>query len=161
MTVEVTDLITPTFTQVDPVCEGATFTLPATSLNGITGTWSPAINNSATPAYAFTPDEGQCAEPATMTVEVPDLITPTITHVDRVCEGAPLTLPATSLNGITDSWSPAINNSATTAYTFTPDEGQCADPATITVEPTHRFTAPFTQVDPVCEGATFTLPATS
>ena len=29
-------------------------------------------------------------------------------------------LPATSLEGITGSWSPALDNTTTTIYTFTP-----------------------------------------
>ncbi|MDD5150461.1 MAG: choice-of-anchor Q domain-containing protein, partial [Flavobacterium sp.] len=38
--------ITPTFIAVNPICSGATLSaLPTTSNNGITGTWSPALNN--------------------------------------------------------------------------------------------------------------------
>ncbi len=65
-----TSTITPTFTQVSSICSGGSFTLPATSDNGITGTWSPAINNQATTTYTFTPNDGQCASTNTMTVTV-------------------------------------------------------------------------------------------
>lgn len=62
---------TPTFTQVAPICNGATLSaLPTTSNNGITGTWSPALNNTATTEYTFTPEADQCATTTTMTIEV-------------------------------------------------------------------------------------------
>jgi hypothetical protein len=45
--------------------------LPVTSLNGITGTWSPAtVSNTATTTYTFTPNSGQCASGTTLTVTV-------------------------------------------------------------------------------------------
>ena len=40
--------ITPTFNSIAPICSGENFSLPTSSNNGITGTWSPAINNTAT-----------------------------------------------------------------------------------------------------------------
>jgi hypothetical protein len=79
MTVTVNTQTTPTFTQVAAVCEGTAFTLPTTSSNGITGTWSPAINNAATTTYTFTPTAGQCATTAQMTVTVNSLPEPIIT----------------------------------------------------------------------------------
>ncbi|MDI1257314.1 MAG: fibronectin type III domain-containing protein, partial [Flavobacterium sp.] len=49
VTVTINTNITPTFTAVAPICSGATLAaLPTTSINGITGTWSPALNNTAT-----------------------------------------------------------------------------------------------------------------
>jgi uncharacterized protein (TIGR02145 family) len=68
--VTVNNSITPTFTQVQAICSGASFTLPTTSNNNITGQWSPAINNTATTTYTFTPTAGQCASTASMTVTV-------------------------------------------------------------------------------------------
>src|ERR1043165_8892156 len=70
--------ITPTFNPVAPICSGATLTaLPTTSNNGITGTWAPALNNTATTTYTFTPTAGQCATPTTLTITVNPNITPT------------------------------------------------------------------------------------
>ncbi|HLP63848.1 Calx-beta domain-containing protein [Flavobacterium sp.] len=69
-TVTVLPNVTSTFSQVAPICSGDSFTLPTTSNNGFTGTWSPAINNTATTEYTFTPDAGQCGGPTTMTVVV-------------------------------------------------------------------------------------------
>ncbi|UMY66100.1 glycine-rich domain-containing protein [Flavobacterium sp. HJ-32-4] len=68
--------IVPTFTQRPPVCKDMPMAaLPTTSLNGITGTWSPAINTSQTTTYTFTPTNGQCALPTTMTVPLSDTTT--------------------------------------------------------------------------------------
>lgn len=61
---------TPTFTQLSPICLGDSFTLPTTSTNGIQGTWSPAIDNTATTEYTFTPNSGECATTVKMTVSV-------------------------------------------------------------------------------------------
>src|SRR6185503_9487937 len=107
---------------------------PATSNNGITGSWAPALDNTTTTTYTFTPDAGQCAITTTMTIVVSSSITPTFTTVGPICSGATLTpLPTTSNNGITGTWSPALDNTATTTYTFTPDAGQCATTATMTI----------------------------
>ena len=70
MTVTVNQTLTPSFTQLAAICSGGSFTLPTTSNNGITGTWSPAINTAATTTYTFTPTTGQCASSETMTVTV-------------------------------------------------------------------------------------------
>src|SRR5690606_31224065 len=114
MTVTVDSQITPTFAQVAPICSGGSFTLPNTSDNGYTGTWAPAINNAATTLYTFTPTAGQCVTTTTMTVTVDPQITPTFTQVAAICSGGSFTLPTTSDNGFTGTWSPAINNTATT-----------------------------------------------
>jgi hypothetical protein len=46
--------------------------LPTTSNNGITGTWSPALDNTKTAVYTFTPAAGQCATTRTWTITVND-----------------------------------------------------------------------------------------
>jgi gliding motility-associated-like protein len=267
---------TPTFTAIPAICSGGTFTLPTTSLEGITGTWSPAVNTTATTTYTFTPNAGQCANPTTLTVNVgagldfvnvqyPESATicegnsvaifgqvyetgltepnsqaagivaeygvytsntdpstwpasawsagtynpvsllnpnndeymgtvsgltagtyyyayrfslngcsfqyggysaagggfwgganvngvitvtpnsvPTFTQIPPICFGSALSpLPNISLEGITGAWSPALNNTSTTTYTFTPDAGQCAanTTMTITVNPSPTVTA--------------------
>lgn len=152
----------PTFNQVPPICAGEQLApLPTTSINGITGTWSPALNNMATTTYTFTPNPGQCSPSTTMTIEVHPLNIPTFTQVDPICAGEPLApLPTTSLEGISGTWSPAINNMATTTYTFTPNATQCADTYTMTIE---VYQAPtFTQVPDICiYEPLYPLPTTS
>ncbi len=164
MTITVTPNITPTFNPVAPICSGASLSaLPSISLNGITGTWSPALNNAATTTYTFTPTLGLCATLATMTINVNPIFTPTFNPVTPICSGATLSaLPTTSLNGITGLWSPAMNNTATTIYTFTPTAGQCATTATMTITVNPIITPTFTAVPPICIGATVAaLPTTS
>lgn len=156
--------ITPTFAAIAPICSGAPFpTLPTTSLNGITGAWSPAPNNLATTVYTFTPS-GACPGPsATLTVTVNPNVTPTFNQIAPICDGSPLApLPTTSLNGITGTWSPALNNSATTTYTFTPTPGLCAVPTTMTITVNPNIFPTFDPVAPICEGGVLDpLPTTS
>ncbi|MGV9005031.1 Ig-like domain-containing protein, partial [Flavobacterium sp.] len=153
----------PTFTQKPPICAGQTFTLPTTSGNGKVGTWSPAINNMVTTTYTFTPNPAQCASKATMTVVVNPNVTPVFAAVAPICSGQTLAaLPTTSTNGVTGSWSPALNNTATTTYTFTPTSGQCASTTTLTITVTPGNLPTFTAVAPICSGQTLTaLPTTS
>ncbi|RQO30684.1 hypothetical protein DBR32_08100 [Taibaiella sp. KBW10] len=66
----VNPMLTPSFTAIASICQGGTFLLPTTANNGVTGTWSPVINNMATTTYTFTPTPGLCALTNTMTVVV-------------------------------------------------------------------------------------------
>jgi hypothetical protein len=170
MSVVVDANVTPTFTQLGPYCVGATpGTLPATSSNGITGTWNPATISTASAGsttYTFTPTAGQCATTATMSVVVNANVTPTFTQLGPYCVGAtPGALPLTSNNSITGTWNPAtISTSAagSTTYTFTPTAGQCATTKTMSIVVNSPATPTFTQLGPYCVGATpGTLPATS
>lgn len=132
----VNPLVTPTFTAVSPICSGDTIApLPTTSNNGITGTWEPAtIDNTTTTIYTFTPNSGTCIVETTLEITVLPQVTPTFS-IDDICIGETIgALPTFSLEGITGTWSPAVNNLATTTYTFTPDPGQCANATTETVE---------------------------
>src|SRR5204863_2944144 len=134
LTITVNPNITPTFNAVAPICSGATLSpLPTSSTNAtpINGSWSPVMNNTATTTYTFTPTVGQCATTTTLTITVNPNITPTFTAVTPICSGGTLSaLPTTSNNGITGTWSPVLNNTATTIYTFTPTIGLCALPTT-------------------------------
>lgn len=162
VTVTVNSSVTPAFNAVAPICEGAALAaLPTTSNNGITGTWSPALDNTTTTTYTFTPDAGQCATTTTLTITVNPNIAPAFTAVAAICAGGTLApLPTTSNNGVTGSWSPALDNTTTTTYTFTPDAGQCAATATLTVTvkplPSAAVTA---SVSSICPGETATLTA--
>ncbi|MEY3084464.1 MAG: hypothetical protein RL037_644 [Bacteroidota bacterium] len=153
--------ITPVFTQVAPICAGTSFTLPSTSNNGVIGIWTPAINNSTTSTYTFTPNAGQCANSATMTVTVNPATLPNFTQIAPICAGGSFILPPTSSNSINGTWTPAINNTATTTYTFTPSIGQCAITVIMTVTVDPLITPVFTQVPPICSGEIFTLAAVS
>jgi surface protein len=138
LTISIEPNIQPTFEDVPAICEGESLpALPTLSQNGISGTWSPALNNTETTTYSFTPNEGQCANTVTLTIGVNPIDEsniPSFQPVSDICIGEELSdLPTTSENGITGSWSPAINNTETTTYTFTPDDGQCAGTATLSI----------------------------
>ncbi|MBC7641193.1 MAG: hypothetical protein H7174_02455, partial [Flavobacterium sp.] len=128
--------ITPTFNTIPAFCSGATApVLPTTSLNNISGTWSPAtVNNTTGAMYTFTPTTGQCAANTTLTTIVTANITPTFNTIPAFCSGATApVLPTTSLNNISGTWSPAtVNNLIAGTYTFTPTTGQCATSITLT-----------------------------
>lgn len=70
VTINVSSSVTPTFNQISPICSGAAINLPSTSVNNISGTWSPNVNNTATTTYTFTPNPSECATTTTMTVTV-------------------------------------------------------------------------------------------
>ena len=93
--------ITPIFTAVGPYCSGAVIpALPTTSINGITGTWSPSINHTATTIYTFTPDSGQCAITETMIVTINPVPTVSLTaSPDPACLGSDITLYPVSSAG--------------------------------------------------------------
>ena len=141
---------------IPPICSGGVLAnLPTTSNNGVTGTWSPAMNNTATTTYTFTPTVGQCTiTPATMTIVV-NPITAVFSPVAPICSGGILAnLPTTSNNGVTGTWSPAMNNTATTTYTFTPTAGQCTvTPSTLTIAVNPNVIPTFTVITPICSGS--------
>jgi gliding motility-associated-like protein len=162
-TVTVNPNVTPTFDPVAAICSGdALSALPIVSTNGITGTWSPALDNSTTTTYTFTPDAGQCATTTTLAITVNPNITPTFDPVAAICIGDVLApLPTTSTNGIAGTWSPALNNTATTTYTFTPDAGQCATTTTLTITVGSSITPTFDPVADICSGDALTPLATT
>lgn len=161
VTISIITQTLPTFNSQGPYCSGDPFTLPSQSINGVFGTWSPTINNSASTSYTFTPNSGQCASSTTLSITINPIVTPTFTQITPICSGEIFSLPTTSLNGITGTWSPAINNTATTLYTFTPTAGQCALIATMTVTVNSPTLPTFNQVAPICSGGSFVLPSTS
>jgi gliding motility-associated-like protein len=154
VTITVTQKTTPTFTQVAAVCLGEIIpALTTSSIEGISGTWLPAINNATTTEYTFTPATGECANTATMTIVVTPKTTPTFTQVAAVCLGEIIpALTTSSIEGISGTWLPAINNATTTEYTFTPATGECANTTTMTIVVTPKTTPTFTQVAAICLG---------
>src|SRR5258706_7176712 len=89
MDIVITTQITPTFTQIGPLCQNSTApSLPLTSNNNITGTWSPSTISTSTvgtTTYTFTATAGQCATTATMDIVVTNQITPAFTQVGPLC----------------------------------------------------------------------------
>ena len=159
LTIVVNQKINPDFTPVDDTCTGTVlFPLPTTSNNGVTGTWSPALDNTTTTLYTFTPDAGLCANPATLTILVIQKLDPIFDPINLICEGDLLApLPTNSNQGIAGTWSPALDNTVTTVYTFTPNADECANPTNLTVTVIPNSISTFTQIDSICAGETITL----
>ena len=121
--------VTPTFSFVTTFCsDDPEISLPTTSDNGIDGNWSGngVNNNSFDPADAgvgnwditFTPDAGQCATTATVTMEVEDCGCQTPASADAgpnqdVCATATVTiqLDGSISNVSTATWSTAGSGS--------------------------------------------------
>ena len=154
-----------------PVAQSQTFCTDATVANLVaTGTnlqWytnptgGAALDSIAiltTGTYYVSQTLGTCESSRTpVSVIVSPQTTPTFTPIASSCSGETITeLPTTSNNGITGTWSPAINNNVTTNYTFTPNEGQCAATTTQTITiTTPKVTSPISFVAPPATVATF------
>jgi gliding motility-associated-like protein len=163
MFVEITDEIVPVFEPIGPLCQNSVApTLPAISLNNLTGIWTPSVintTNTGTFNFVFTPDAGQCAGPVTIQIVITDEITPTFAPIGPLCQNStPPPLPPASLEGITGTWSPpAINTTAVGiyTYTFTPDDpSQCGTVTSITVEITDEIVPTFEPIGPLCQNST-------
>jgi gliding motility-associated-like protein len=121
------------------------------------------------------------AEPAAQSFEEPDLRDPTIRferqllevliqHPAEIEEDKFLelvsgdflaNLPTTSENLFLGAWSPTLDNTQTTLYTFTPVIGQCATAAQMTIEVNPIRIPTFAQIPSICyQGIAPTLPAT-
>ncbi|MGZ4019128.1 MAG: hypothetical protein ACXVJ5_08810, partial [Flavisolibacter sp.] len=163
-------VLIPKFNKIPPFCAGtAAPNLASTSLNGITGTWSPAtVSNISSGSYTFTPDPNQCGIPVTINVTVTPRTTPVFSFGTSlsICSGQGVpSLPTTSTNSISGTWSPSVVSNTTSAtYTFTPSGSQCANPTTFTVNVSPNITPSFSFGPSltVCAGASVpTLPGTS
>jgi gliding motility-associated-like protein len=159
VTITVASNIVPTFVQLGPYCQNATAgSLNSTSLNGITGTWSPSVINTSTLGssnYVFTPNAGQCAVNTTMTVQITTPVTPSFTQLGPYCQNSsPGSLPSSSDNGISGTWSPSTISTTTlgsSTYTFTPSAGLCATTQTMTIAISTPVTPSFVQLGPYCQ----------
>ncbi|HSZ34676.1 MAG TPA: T9SS type B sorting domain-containing protein, partial [Puia sp.] len=73
---------TATFAAIGPFCQGSTApALPATSIEGIAGTWSPSTISTTTvgtSAYTFTPTSG-CSAPVSINITVGGAVTSAVT----------------------------------------------------------------------------------
>ncbi|MFN5678778.1 MAG: PKD domain-containing protein [Flavobacteriia bacterium] len=164
--------LTPTFNQVTPICYNGTFSLPTTSINGISGTWSPTINPLATTTYTFTPSSGQCANTAQMTVTVNPLPIPTVTANGPLtfCQGSSVVLTATgggtyvwNLNGavIPNATSSSLTATQAGNYTVTVTNANgCSATSSVqvlTVNPLPQPTITASGAVNLCQGQSITL----
>lgn len=153
----------PSFAHISEICLNSVNppVLPPSDFLGISGSWSPAViatDKLGIFPYKFTPDPGQCAKDTTILVEISNSIKPLFNIASSFCLGStPPALPKTSGNGISGTWIPAAINTSSTGtstYTFTPDAGQCAIPATISITITFPASPPtFTFAKKLCIGS--------
>jgi hypothetical protein len=156
--IELLQLTIPDFKQFGPYCLNvAPDLLPATSTNGIKGSWNPATIDTKAKGkttYTFTPDADQCATPVSFEIEVSDEITPVFAAPGPLClNSVAPALPLVSENKISGTWNPATIATGTngiTTYTFTPHPEQCAVPATIEIEITDEIEPLFANLGPFC-----------
>ena len=88
MTIDVNAQAAPSFIPIAAICSGDALSLPTTSTNAISGSWSPAIDNTTTNmTYTFTPDGGQCATSQDLTVNVNAQTAPSFIPIAAICSG--------------------------------------------------------------------------
>jgi gliding motility-associated-like protein len=146
--------ITPTFASIGSVCQNSTTNpLPTKSIEGISGTWSPAFSSAAigAKAYTFTPNIGECANQTTLSITTVPEVIPTFAPIGPLCKNStPPSLPLTSANGISGTWSPATISTSSigiTNYLFTSvSGGACSNPYNMPIEVV-GFNLAYTQVD--------------
>jgi gliding motility-associated-like protein len=171
ITIEVIEEITPTFSfgPTLTACQSTnTFALPTSSDNFIDGNWQPAVVDYSIigeTTYTFTPNPNQCGVIVTYVVTINPAFTPTFNTIDPICIGETLTdLTTTSIEGVIGTWSPELNNTQTTTYTFTPSGNtglsECALPTTLTIVVNQLVPATFNATE-ICSGATLNFPTAS
>ncbi|MEO5776241.1 MAG: PKD domain-containing protein [Flavobacterium sp.] len=133
------NLVAPAFAELNPICAGAPLTLPGSSLNFVSGHWTPAVNNMVTTEYTFHPNGSiPCVIETTMTVEVypSSAVSFANSHLfDPICAGATApVLPTVDDNGVVGTWSPpTVSNTIGNTYTFTPTGNPCVTPASYVI----------------------------
>ena len=106
-----------------------------------------------------------CPNTSTDTLNIVAAVTPTFASIADFCSGttAPA-LPASSTNNVAGTWNPAtISNTASGTYTFTPNQGLCANTGSVSVTVKPTPAAPAISANgatAACTGAPVTLTAT-
>ncbi len=169
-TVFVAPNFTPSFSLPSALCIGAAYTLPSVSNEGLSGAWSQPFNNQQTTSYTFTPSSSGltaisqgvvCPIAGTYSIGINLPVTPTFTLPDSICEGATVTLPLVSNNGVNGTWAPAFDNQNTTTYTFTPSAGLCPVTAQQTIVVSTLYDPTFSLPTTICQNEALTLPIIS
>jgi gliding motility-associated-like protein len=162
--------LSPSFALPSSVCIGSTLNFPAVSTEGIVGSWAPAFNNQSTTSYTFTPSSTGisvsnqgivCPLQSTVTISINSPTTPLFSLPDSICQGATVTLPLVSNNGVAGTWAPAFNNQATTTYTFTPDANQCPITVQHTIVVSTLYDPTFSLPSAICQNEALVLPLIS
>ena len=122
------------------VCVGSEVILNGTG--AVSYEWSDGIEN----GVPFNPLEGEyqfhvigtdengCNNSDEVLVIVNEYVDPVFDQIDPICQGDIFILPENSLNGIPGTWSPNPNFLNTSSYTFTANQGECANSIQMIVE---------------------------
>ena len=141
-TLTVAPYVTSTFITVGPICIGDILNpLPTTSVEFMTGTWSPVLNNTVSTTYTFTPTDGQCTNPVFSTMEIVVHPLPTVianTNTTTICSGESVILTGSGAvtyvwdNGVVDgtSFVPTVTKTYTVIGTGV---NGCKNQAAITI----------------------------
>jgi len=129
------------------LCEGTSYSLPSVSLNGISGSWSPAFDSSivGVSTFTFTPNNGQCAIEMNHTIEIIQREIPVFLDLPvLILQNENYNLPNISDNGISGNWSPLFDSSTVsqTTYTFTPLTIDCTNSFTHIITISTELTIP-------------------
>ena len=161
----------PQFAAAASYCAGDTIpALPVTSLNNITGTWNPPLNNLTTTTYIFTPDSGQCALDTSLTIQINPLPNVIASANSPVCENQILNLNVNNTLGATYSWQGPngynssqqnnavlnVNASANGNYVITVSANGCSITDTLNISVIPSIT--LNQSIQLCSGQTYQLP---
>ncbi len=136
--------VTPTFTAVPTICEGDVLTaLPTNSNNGVTGTWMPALDNTVTTIYTFTPAATECAVPVGLTITVNAKPADDITNA-TICSGETYNWVANGTDYTTNQTGLTITNAGCSAnqvlnLTVTPKPADDITNATICSGETYNW----------------------
>jgi gliding motility-associated-like protein len=163
--------ITPSFAAFGNFCAGDTIqTLPTTSINNVTGIWSPALNNSVTTTYTFTPNAGQCALDTQLTIQINPLPVVNAFSNNVFCENQALQLSVNTTVGASYSWQgpnaftsiqqnnsiPNLTSANSGSYIVNVNLNSCISSDTIDI----NIIAPtfFNQSIQLCNGQSYQLP---
>ena len=112
----------------------------ATSLTGTYSNISSATSSTYTASaltttnyYRAVLSSGICDLVYSPIVQIGVNVLPVFNPISPICNGSPMSpLPTISINGVRGAWSPAVNNTETTLYTFVPN-GVCVNTTTMTI----------------------------
>lgn len=95
-----------------------------------------------------------CVYEKSVTITVNPQVVPTFEPVNPICAGETLAaLPTTSLNGIEGTWTPELNNTTTTTYTFRPnDTTACIAEVPLTIQVLPQVQPIFEEIGSICFG---------
>lgn len=160
--------IVPYFDEIEPICiNSSPPVLPATSINGLDGTWSPSLINTSVPGdfiFEFTPSINLCSEPIIIEISILDSVDLNFSDLGPYCQNEEVILPVFTENGVSGSWSPSVLSTMIPGeypYTFTTNDAVCQDSIAIDIVIQDSITITFSDYGPFCINENFSLPNSS